>query len=140
MKKRIQKMGVKFLRNRTETIRIKDQEIAVTGLELPYEYYLKGKQKKLESRELIRLLGKPRKDCFQILLAQYPKVWENLSGMGRRPDLFRTLSRGHGEDAFPGRSHQPGSEAFSQILPGRIYPGRPASDRRRRTGRAYHTS
>lgn len=71
--KRIQKMGVKFLRNRTETIRIKDQEIAVTGLELPYEYYLKRKQKKLEKKELTRLLGKPRKDCFQILLAHTPK-------------------------------------------------------------------
>lgn len=71
--KRIQRMGVKLLENRTERIRIKDQDIAVTGLELPYEYYLKRKQKKLEKRELTRLLGKSRKDCFQILLAHTPK-------------------------------------------------------------------
>lgn len=71
--KRIQRMGVKFLENRTEMIQIKGQKVAVTGLELPYEYYLKRKQKTLEKRELTRLLGKPKKNCFQILLAHTPK-------------------------------------------------------------------
>ncbi len=71
--KRIQRMGVKLLENRTEIIQIKGQDVAVTGLELPYEYYLKRKQKTLEKRELTRLLGKPKKDCFQILLAHTPK-------------------------------------------------------------------
>lgn len=71
--KRIQRMGVRLLKNRTERIRIKDQDIAVTGLELPYEYYLKRKQKNLEKRELTRLLGKPEKYSFQILLAHTPK-------------------------------------------------------------------
>ena len=66
-------MGVRLLKNRTERIRIKDQDIAVTGLELPYEYYLKRKQKNLEKRELTRLLGKPEKYGFQILLAHTPK-------------------------------------------------------------------
>lgn len=66
-------MGVKLLENRTEIIQIKGQDVAVTGLELPYEYYLKRKQKTLEKRELTRLLGKPKKDCFQILLAHTPK-------------------------------------------------------------------
>lgn len=71
--KRIRKMGVRFLENQTEMIRIKNQDIAVTGLELPYKYYAKGKKEKPEKREIIRLLGKPKKDCFQILLAHTPK-------------------------------------------------------------------
>ncbi len=71
--KRIRRMGVRLLENRTEKIHIKGQDIAVTGLELPYEYYLKRKQKKLETKELRRLLGKPERDVFQILLAHTPK-------------------------------------------------------------------
>src|SRR5699024_3875431 len=71
--KRIRRMGVKLMENRREIIQIKGQDVAVTGLELPYEYYLKRKQKTLEKRELTRLLGKPKKDCFQILLAHTPK-------------------------------------------------------------------
>ena len=65
-------MGVKFLRNRTETIRIKDLEIAVTGLELPYEYYLKRKQKKLEKKGAYKASWKTQKGLLSDPSGPYP--------------------------------------------------------------------
>ena len=70
--KRVQQMGVKILENRTERVLIKGQTVVVSGLAIPYEYYLK-REKKLEKKDLVRLLGEADKEYFQILLAHTPK-------------------------------------------------------------------
>ena len=104
--KRVQRMGVKILENRTETVQLKGQPVAVSGLEIPYEYYLK-REKKLEKKDLVKLVGKPDKDCFQILLAHTPKY-------------ARTYLEWGGDLIFSGHYH--GGMARLPILGGVISP------------------
>lgn len=69
--KRVQQMGVKILENRTERVLIKGQTVVVSGLAIPYEYYLK--RRKTGEKDLVRLVGEADKEYFQILLAHTPK-------------------------------------------------------------------
>lgn len=81
--KRIQRLGVEFLENRTKCLKIKGQQVEVSGLVLPYKYYGKGRGGSLEVRDLERLVGKPSREYFHILLAhtpRYGKVYLNWGG------------------------------------------------------------
>lgn len=76
--KKIQKLGVHLLENRTESMKIRGEEIAVTGLALPYTYYSKGgKKEPLSVRDLNRRIGRAAEEKFQILLAHTPRFTDS---------------------------------------------------------------
>lgn len=74
--KRIKRLGVKILENRSEEVVIKGEKIKITGLLLPYHYYDKRKRPVLEKRELDRLLGKTSENVLELLLAHTPKYMD----------------------------------------------------------------
>lgn len=71
--KRIRKLGVHLLENRTAHEKFKGEAVAVTGLALPHFYYNKGKKKQLTVRELNHFTGRASAEEFQILLAHTPR-------------------------------------------------------------------
>lgn len=71
--KKIRKLGVHLLENRTENVEIKGEAVAVTGLALPYQYYYKGKKNSLTVRDMKHITGKAAETDFQILLAHTPR-------------------------------------------------------------------
>lgn len=71
--KRIQKLGVTMLENNSSSLELQGEQIQITGLALPEEYYKKGKKVELPIKVVNRLAGKASKEKFHILLAHTPK-------------------------------------------------------------------
>lgn len=71
--KRIQKLGVTMLENSSSSLEIKGEQIRITGLALPEEYYKKRRKTELSIKTMNRLAGKASREKFQILLAHTPK-------------------------------------------------------------------
>lgn len=71
--KQIQRLGVTLLENETQDVQIKGEKLRISGLALPYAYYGKGRNLRLENRELVRRVGKASKSQFHILLAHTPR-------------------------------------------------------------------
>lgn len=80
--KRVQRLGVELLENRSVCVDIEGQQVEVSGLVLPYEYYGKGKSSSLEVKELNRLVGRESKEHFHILLAHTPKYGRSYLNWG----------------------------------------------------------
>lgn len=74
--KQIKRLGVTVLENESRECVINGEKILVSGLALPYAYYGKSRKLRLEKKVLTRLLGKPVKDSFQIVLAHTPRYAE----------------------------------------------------------------
>ena len=71
--KKIQKLGVTMLENSSSSLEIKGEQIRITGLALPEEYYKKRRKTELSIKTINRLAGKASREKFQILLAHTPK-------------------------------------------------------------------
>ena len=71
--KQIQRLGVIMLENATKAYEIKGEKLLLSGLMLPYSYYDKRGKKKLEKRDINRLVGKSSREWFHILLTHTPK-------------------------------------------------------------------
>ena len=73
LKKRLQELDVHFLNNEHEILKAGADEIVISGLELPLDYYRKGVQTPLAENELVNCLGEADASRYQILLAHTPK-------------------------------------------------------------------
>lgn len=71
--KTLKKAGVHILRNEHEHAILKGNSICFWGLELPIEYYHKPRSPKLKKEVMEKLIGKPRRNGMQVLLAHNPK-------------------------------------------------------------------
>lgn len=70
--KEAQKAGVQILNNESREIRIGKNRILISGLELPLEYYEKGRVIPLESDTLNQIFPNRNQELFHILLAHNP--------------------------------------------------------------------
>lgn len=73
LKKRMLELGVHLLNNEKERVNEGEDEIIISGLELPLSYYKKGVDTPLATDELTRCLGAADTGHYQILLAHTPK-------------------------------------------------------------------
>ena len=73
-------MGICPLCN--ESVYLPDVNINITGLEMNQYYYKKFGRKPMEDEYLTALMGKPRVDCMQILIAHNPEYFEKYAGWG----------------------------------------------------------
>lgn len=71
--KKIKQMGVTYLENERMVLKINGETVAVTGLDLLYEYYERGPVKGPDRTELEGLIGRPDKQVYEILLAHTPR-------------------------------------------------------------------
>ena len=77
----VERIGVKILNN--ESIRIPEMEgVRITGLELPIEYYEKGRIVPMEQGYLKEFLLKPEGEAYDILLAHNPAYAEYYAKWG----------------------------------------------------------
>lgn len=68
----IKSVGVHYLNNESVLLSRGGQEIRITGLSLPIEYFRKFHQTALNENELERLLGRKTKERFTLLIAHKP--------------------------------------------------------------------
>lgn len=80
--KKVQKLGVTMLENSSSSLEIKGEQVQITGLALPEEYYQKGKKIQLSVKTMNRLAGKASKDRFHILLAHTPRYGDTYLDWG----------------------------------------------------------
>lgn len=76
----IRKAGVTTLVN--EKITLPAYNMDVYGLEIDREYYRKWKEPQMETAYLEQLLGKPKKDSFNLLIAHNPDFFETYADWG----------------------------------------------------------
>ena len=80
--KKIQKLGVIMLENNSSSLEIEGEQVQITGLALPEEYYQKGKKIQLSLKTMNRLAGKASKERFHILLAHTPRYGDTYLDWG----------------------------------------------------------
>jgi predicted MPP superfamily phosphohydrolase len=73
---RIKSFGVHLLENTGTQITLKERRFKIWGLELPGEYFARGRKNILTVETLTELLGVPEPDCYHILLAHHPMYGE----------------------------------------------------------------
>lgn len=78
----LQKNGVVVLKNETQRILLKEDSFFINGLELPLEYYKKPFSPRLTHEKMEELMGKPKPEEIQILLAHNPKYGDVYFGWG----------------------------------------------------------
>jgi len=78
----VKKLGVHFLNNATETIKVRGEEIQIQGLEIPLECYEKGTYEPLPANFIEKALGKQEKGLFQILMAHNPLYADDYAKWG----------------------------------------------------------
>lgn len=71
--RRLRECGVRFLRNTEDCITLGGAEFCVHGLELPLPYYHKPNSPGLPLALVRQLLGRPKKNVLNIMLAHNPK-------------------------------------------------------------------
>lgn len=69
----LKEAGVLFLANEKYEFHIKGNQFVINGLELPLEYYHKPFSPRLTDEKLTLLMGAPKPDAVNILLAHNPK-------------------------------------------------------------------
>lgn len=73
-------LGVVFLNN--EMIVFDDYKFCIKGLEIPLDYYKRGKSIELSQEVLTDCLGSPHKDYFQLLMAHHPNYFREYCQWG----------------------------------------------------------
>ena len=68
----LQKAGVKFLKNRSEQVKLGETRLRISGLMLPMDSYEKFCHRKITGDDLESRLGSADSECLQILLAHNP--------------------------------------------------------------------
>lgn len=71
-KEKVEELGVKILLNENIFLNLKEDTIGVAGLEIPLNYYKKGKVTPMDNHFPEELLGNMQKEFFQILMAHNP--------------------------------------------------------------------
>lgn len=80
--KAAQQAGVQILNNESREIRIGKNRILVSGLELPLQYYEKGREVPLESAALNQIFPNRNQELFHILLAHNPAYASQYAAWG----------------------------------------------------------
>ena len=70
---RVEEQGVHVLRNSQLSLKVHDQNVTVTGAELPLRFYGKPFPRMMTERELEALTGLPAPGSFNILLSHNPR-------------------------------------------------------------------
>lgn len=79
----LEKMGIHYLNNKSMEIKIGEEVITITGLSVDRKYYGKEWAKvTMEDNYLRGVIGYPKKDQFQILLAHQPKYFKAYAAWG----------------------------------------------------------
>lgn len=81
-RRRLISMGVQLLDNTYQNIEVKGNELSISGLSLPLDYFKRFVRKKLPLEEINELLGKPDETRFQLLLAHHPRYAETYFAWG----------------------------------------------------------
>lgn len=71
-----------MLENSSSSLEIKGEQVQITGLALPEEYYQKGKKIQLSLKTMNRLAEKASKERFHILLAHTPRYGDTYLDWG----------------------------------------------------------
>lgn len=69
---KIRSFGVHLIENGCERVQIGRFPLAIWGLELPGEYFYKGKMPQLTRMQITDLIGEPDASAYNILLAHHP--------------------------------------------------------------------
>lgn len=64
--------GITFLENETASVEWGKEEVNITGLEIPLQYYKKLSRDKVKLKEIEERIGQPDETKFQILIAHNP--------------------------------------------------------------------
>lgn len=64
--------GITLLENETAAVRWGEDEVNITGLEIPLRCYKKLSRNELKQEEIEARIGKPKEELFQILIAHNP--------------------------------------------------------------------
>lgn len=112
--------GVKLFHNVSQVLCVKHTKIRVSGLELGLEYFHKLHGRKLECRELERLLGRGQDENLHILLAHNPHYGKAYFEWGA--DLILSGHNHGGVVGFPGCGGvlTPGFRLFDRYTAGRF--------------------
>ena len=74
--------GVQVLHNETAWFWIDGEKVAVTGYELPWEYYRRFSRRHPSVVGMERSIGKRKQDAYQILLTHNPVFFEEYAAWG----------------------------------------------------------
>lgn len=77
---KLSEYGVKLLQN--ERIYLPDSNMEICGLEIERNYYRRFHQRPMGETYVEGLLGKSRRDCFELLIAHNPDYFDNYAKWG----------------------------------------------------------
>ncbi len=78
--KELSDMGVSIMHN--ESVYLKEYNIKITGLELEYDYFKKFKKYPLQMEHLMKLIGNPDENKFNLLIAHNPQYFDEYASWG----------------------------------------------------------
>lgn len=90
----IKSLGVHLLENASERVEIQRKAFRIWGLELPREYFRRGRSTAADASVVEELLGKPDEHCFNILLAHHPAYFDAYASWGAALTLSGHLHGG----------------------------------------------
>lgn len=80
--KALDRFGVHYLDNVSEELSVGGMRFSITGVTIDRAYYVRLKKVVMEKTYLDSIIGKPRKDCFCVLIAHNPEYFENYASWG----------------------------------------------------------
>ncbi len=80
-KRELENCGVRFLEN--EKVYLPEYNIEICGLEIERRYYKRWRRTAMEKGYVDRLLGKAKKDCYELLIGHNPDYLRNMRIGGR---------------------------------------------------------
>lgn len=79
-KRELENCGVRFLEN--EKVYLPEYNIEICGLEIERRYYKRWRRTAMEKGYVDRLLGKAKKDCYELLIGHNPDYFKEYADWG----------------------------------------------------------
>ena len=92
-KKALTVCGIHMLENASETVRLDEAPVRISGLEIPLRAYARFGKKDLPLKEITDRIGRTRRGISDPVCTS-SRIYTGISGIRSRPDPERTLSRG----------------------------------------------
>lgn len=121
-KKALTASGIHMLENASETVKLDEVPVKLSGLEIPLGAYARFGKKELSLKEITDRIGE-HGDDYQILLGTSSGIYERISGIWGRSDPGRALSRLCGTTPGDRWSHFDEFYTVSKVFRGNL-PGR----------------
>lgn len=80
--KAIEKAGINYLINATESVMIEGTKVNIVGLEIEREFYKRLFHKELQAEDICKLVGKKEQAAYTILLAHNPEYFKAYARWG----------------------------------------------------------